>query len=186
MRDGDGRVLGQQQLRQRLADDVGAADHHRLEARRAKAAPSSPGSMQPSGVQGTSAGRPVGKPAGIDRVEAVDVLGRIDRGDDLLRVDVRGQRQLHQDAVHRRIGVQRARPAPAARPRSRLPAGGDRTSACRCRPPSWSCCRHRPRSPDCCRPARPRARAPGRGRAPAGARRPRPCRAAPPRSPCRR
>ena len=31
MRDGHGRVLGQQQLRQRLADDVGAADHHRLE-----------------------------------------------------------------------------------------------------------------------------------------------------------
>jgi len=32
-------------------------------------------------------------------VEAVDVLVRVDRGDDLVLVDLLGQRQLHQDAV---------------------------------------------------------------------------------------
>ena len=45
---------------------------------------------------------------GIDRMKAVDVLGRIDGGDHLLRVDLRRQRELHQDAVHGRIGVEPA------------------------------------------------------------------------------
>ena len=39
-------------------------------------------------------------------MEAVHVLVRIDRLDGRLRGDVGGQRQLHQDAVDRRIGVQ--------------------------------------------------------------------------------
>ena len=39
-------------------------------------------------------------------MEAVHVLVRIDRLDHRLRDDVSGQRQLHQDAVHRRIGVE--------------------------------------------------------------------------------
>ncbi len=40
------------------------------------------------------------------RVEAVDVLQRIDPLDDLVFVDVIGQRQLHQDAVDRRVRVE--------------------------------------------------------------------------------
>ena len=39
-------------------------------------------------------------------MEAVDVLVGIDREQDMRRVDVLGQRQLHQDAVHGRIAVQ--------------------------------------------------------------------------------
>ena len=40
MRDGDGRVLVEQHLRQRIADDMRAADHQRVEAEQAKDAPS--------------------------------------------------------------------------------------------------------------------------------------------------
>ena len=39
-------------------------------------------------------------------MKAVDVLGRIDRGDDARRIDLRRQWQLHQDAVHGGIGVE--------------------------------------------------------------------------------
>jgi hypothetical protein len=41
-------------------------------------------------------------------METVHVLGGIDGGDDLLRVDMRGQRKLHQDRMHRRIAVEAA------------------------------------------------------------------------------
>ena len=61
---------------------------------------------QPSGVQGASAGRPADRRPALIGMEAVDILGRIDRGEHLLRIDLRGQRQLHQDAVHDRIGVE--------------------------------------------------------------------------------
>jgi hypothetical protein len=39
-------------------------------------------------------------------MEPVHVLGRVDRLDDRARTDLRRQRQLHQDAIDRRIGVQ--------------------------------------------------------------------------------
>ena len=45
--------------------------------------------------------------AGAADVKTVHILGRRDRLDDLLRVDVRRQRQLNQDAVNRRVIVQR-------------------------------------------------------------------------------
>ena len=38
--------------------------------------------------------------------EAVDVLGRVDQPDELVLVEVVGQRQLEQDAVHAVVGVQ--------------------------------------------------------------------------------
>ena len=44
--------------------------------------------------------------ADIDEVEAVDVLFRRDRLDDLAGIDVAGQRKLDQDAVDRGIGVE--------------------------------------------------------------------------------
>ncbi len=46
------------------------------------------------------------EPAGIVDVEAVDVLGRVDRGDHRLLVDLRRQRQLDEDAVDRVVGVE--------------------------------------------------------------------------------
>ena len=57
-------------------------------------------------MQGTSAGAAAPQPADIERVEAVDVLGRIDRVDHALRIDLLRQRQLHQDAVDRVVGVE--------------------------------------------------------------------------------
>jgi hypothetical protein len=42
----------------------------------------------------------------IQRMKAVHVLVRVDRLDRRLRGDPRRQGKLHQDAVHRRIGVQ--------------------------------------------------------------------------------
>jgi hypothetical protein len=49
------------------------------------------------------------QPAGIDRVEAVDVLVRVDRSDHLVAVAVerRRQRELDENAVDRRIVVER-------------------------------------------------------------------------------
>ena len=55
---------------------------------------------------GSKRRQPGRQAAGIHRMEAVDVLGRIDRGDDLLRIDLLRQRQLHQDAVDGGIGVE--------------------------------------------------------------------------------
>ena len=47
------------------------------------------------------------QPADVERVEAVDVLRRIDRLEHARGVDLLRQRQLDQDAVHRRVGVER-------------------------------------------------------------------------------
>ena len=44
--------------------------------------------------------------AEIERVKAVDVLERVNPFDHGRLVDLPGQRQLHQDAMDRRIGVQ--------------------------------------------------------------------------------
>ena len=68
---------------------------------------------QPSGVQGTIAGCPVASRPTLIDVEAVDVLLRRHRVEHPRRVDLRRQRQLHQDAVDRRVAVQPARPAPS-------------------------------------------------------------------------
>ena len=51
---------------------------------------------------------PDAQPPDIDDVEAVHILVRVDRGDHHLLVDMLGQRQLDEDAVHRRIGVEHA------------------------------------------------------------------------------
>ncbi len=156
-------------------------------ARRATAARVLARTMQPSGVQGASAGRPGRQAAGIHRMEAVDVLGRIDRGDaPSARRSARGSGSCTRmpctvgSALSRPISVsssaslrRRRQPVierPHAAADGHLHLAADIDS----------------RSPDCCRRARPRAPARCRGRAPAGARRRRPCRAGPPRSPCRR
>ena len=56
-----------------------------------------------AGRERRQAGR---EPADVHRMKAVDVLGGIDRVQDLLAVDLPRQRKLHQDAVHGRIGVE--------------------------------------------------------------------------------
>ena len=93
-------------LRHRLADDVGAADHHGFEAGERRHARSWPACTQPSGVQGTSAGRPeASRPALTGWKPSTSLAGSM-ASSTALRVDLLGQRQLHQDAVHGRIGVE--------------------------------------------------------------------------------
>ena len=60
---------------------------------------------------------------GIERMDAVDVLGRIDRVDDRAQPDRRRQRHLDDDPVDGRVGVELAegrddRPASVASPSS--------------------------------------------------------------------
>ena len=99
------------------------------------------------------------QPADIDRVEAVHVLGRVDRLDHRAGADMRRQRQLHQDAVHRIVGVQARPRSRAGRPRWSWRAGGWCGRRCR---------RHWRRGPCCARrlcwpgPRRPAPR-PGPG-----------------------
>ncbi len=63
--------------------------------------------MHPAGVGGTSASRaPQREATGVDRVEAVDVLRRVDSLDGSLRVDACGKRKLNEDAVDTRVRVQ--------------------------------------------------------------------------------
>ena len=101
MRDRHRRVLRQEELRQRLADDVGAADHDRLEP--VERGPHGLGEQHAAERRARRKRRqPGGQAAGIHGMEAVDILGRVDRGDHLVRIDLRRQRQLHQDAVHAR------------------------------------------------------------------------------------
>ena len=49
----------------------------------------------------------LGEQAGADRGQPVDVLGRGDRRDDRVLVDLVGQRQLHEDPVDVVVGVER-------------------------------------------------------------------------------
>ena len=75
------------------------------------------------------------EPADIDRMEAVDVLVGVDRLDAPACVDVLRQRQLHEDAVDRGIGVEPRRSAPAVRPRWSRPAACAAPNGSRIPPP---------------------------------------------------
>ena len=82
-------------------------------------------SITPDGVAGTRPSRPwTSRPAFVGR-EPVDVLRRVDRGRGTRRVEVAGQRQLDDDAAHRRVGVQLAR-RPRAAPPGRCRSGSSR------------------------------------------------------------
>ena len=62
--------------------------------------------MQAIGVQGTSVGSLAASRPTLMRMEAVDILVRVNAADDARGIDLRRQRQLHQNAVHRGIGIQ--------------------------------------------------------------------------------
>ena len=83
--------------------------------------------------------------AGVGRGQAVDVLGRVDQRDQRVLVQVPGQRELEQDAVHARVGVQRADQLREVvlRARRRRARGG--TTRCPPRRSPPASCARRPR-----------------------------------------
>ena len=105
VRDHHRRLALQQQHRHRLADDVRLADHHHVQPAIVvdHAVEQLHDPKRRAGHQPTRAGR---QPPDVDRVEPVDILVRPDAIEHPRRVDRARQRQLHQNAMHRRIGVQ--------------------------------------------------------------------------------
>ena len=59
-----------------------------------------------AGSAGQDQGVSLSEAAGVERMEAVDVLDGLDRADDARRVEVRRQRQLHEHTVHLLVPVQ--------------------------------------------------------------------------------
>ena len=105
MRDRHRRILVEQQLHQRTADQIGAADHDRIHAfQRGMHALGQDDAAERRAWR--QRGKAAGEPAGIVRMQAVDILGRIDGVDDGFGVDRFRQRQLHENAVHRGIAVE--------------------------------------------------------------------------------
>ena len=95
----------EQEVRDRLPDDDRPADHDCV------------GSLDrdlvlgehahdPERRAGDECGTPEVEPPGVHGVNAVDVLRRIHGLDRFRLVDVAGQRQLHEEAVHSVVGVQ--------------------------------------------------------------------------------
>jgi hypothetical protein len=93
--DGHRATFGKQQHRHRLADDIGSADDNRILA--AEVAELSAEQLEaPQRCAWDKAMKPDRQPPGIDGVEAVDILVRIDAGNDVVAVDVGGQGQLYE------------------------------------------------------------------------------------------
>ena len=105
MRDRHRRILVEQQLHQRAADQVGAADDDGVHAlqRGVHALRQDDAAERRAWRQ---RGKAAGEPAGIVRVQPVDILGRIDGVDDGFGIDRFRQRQLHENAVHGGIAVE--------------------------------------------------------------------------------
>ena len=108
MSDGDGGVRGEQKVGHRLANDVGATDDDCIEAGKILAV----NALDQQHRAGRCAGHEGrvdlagAELADIDKMEAVDVLFRRNRLDNLASIDVTRKRQLHQNAVDRPVMVQ--------------------------------------------------------------------------------
>ncbi|MNZ91816.1 hypothetical protein D3C78_1108110 [compost metagenome] len=101
-----GGAAGQQQFeRHRAADDVGGADDHGMQAVQVDSGAVQQGhdAFRRAGLQYRHA---LGQAADVERVEAVDILVRVDALEQLRGIQMGGQWQLHQDAVDGRIGVE--------------------------------------------------------------------------------
>ena len=108
-------------------------------------------SRQPSGVQGTSPGQTRRQAAGIDDVEAVHILVRVEIASSTrAAIDMLRQGQLHQDALNRAGSALSSRhQRPADRLLRRCPSAGGMLDRMPGRIPAWCgpCCGHRPGSP---------------------------------------
>ena len=105
MRDGHRRVFVQQQLHQRTADQIGAADDDGVHAfqRGVHALGQDDAAERRAGRQ---RGKSAGEASGIAGMQPVDILGGIDGVDDGFGVQRFRQRQLHQNAVHGGIAIE--------------------------------------------------------------------------------
>ena len=157
MRDRHRGVFVEQQLHQRAADQIGAADHDRVHAfeRGMHALAQDDAAERRAGRQ---RGQSAGEASGIVRMQAVDILGRIDGVDDSFGIERFRQRQLHQDAVHGGIAVELCDQRQQIFLARRRPAARARTTPCRRPGSACACCGHRLRWRGRCRPAPPRAR----------------------------
>jgi hypothetical protein len=88
-----------------LADDVGAPDDDGVAALEGDVVEAQ-GLHDAGGRAGATGRQPEVEAPHVDRVEAVDVLVRIDRCEHGVAVDLIGERQLHEDAVHGVVGVE--------------------------------------------------------------------------------
>jgi len=97
--------FSEQQLRQRFADDVRAAHHHRIKPGERSA--HSLGKFDAADRRTRRERRQARRqPSGIERMKAVDVLVRVDGGDHVRCVDLLRQRHLHQNAMDGAIGIE--------------------------------------------------------------------------------
>ena len=98
-------VFIEQQLHQRTADQIGAADDDGVHAfqRGMHAFGQDDAAERRAGRQ---RGKAAGEPPGIVRMQPVDVLGGIDGVDDGFGMQRFRQRQLHQNAVHGGIAIE--------------------------------------------------------------------------------
>ena len=105
MRDGHRAVRAQEQLRHRLADDVGAAEYDSAQAGEIAQAilQQHQAAQRRAGHQRVLARR---QPTRVDDMKPVDVLGRVDGVDHRGGVDLRRQRQLDQDAMNGWVAIQ--------------------------------------------------------------------------------
>ena len=105
MGDGGRRAHQKQFQRHRAANDVRRADDDAVAAlhRHADVLEHPHHAVGRAGADQRVA---LGKAADVVRVEAVDILAWVDALHHLGLADVLGQRQLHEDAVDRRVGVQ--------------------------------------------------------------------------------
>ena len=105
MADGDGGIGVQQQHGSGLADDVAASDDHGVLPSDGDVA-----TLQnlddPGGRARHQAGALGRKEADVHGMEAVNIFRGIDRQQDFLRIHLRRQGQLHQDAVNLAAAVQ--------------------------------------------------------------------------------
>ncbi len=109
MRRRDRRIGIEQQLRHRLAEQVGAADDDGIQPRQVLAMHLSHQKHGAGRRAGDQPGFEIagGQLAGIDDMQAIDILLRPDRLNDRIRIQMLRQRQLHENAVDGRIVVQR-------------------------------------------------------------------------------
>jgi len=107
--DGDSGVASHpfldQERRHRLADNFAAADDDGMGAGRRDTGIDQE-LLAAEGRTGHESGTSLREEPDVDGLKSVYVLERIDRIEDHGLVDLFGQRQLHEDAVHGRIGVQ--------------------------------------------------------------------------------